>query len=157
MGAGCRRNDQGEFFFLSHAQSPLFLMVDLRKDRELVARLWNGSQSSRVALSVAAAITFHQTRRGDDVPQSWNEYARALDIAAAALSRLVTIYTVNEQGQPVPAAIDVARERFRGGASEVLRGDGTVLAPLDIVRGDLPPALQQMGHTRIEYLAPRNA
>lgn len=130
-------------------------MVDLRKDRTLVAQLWNGCQASRVPLSVAAAVTFHQTCNEADDLLSWNDYAQALDIAAAALSRMVTIYTVDGEGQSVPAAIDLARQRFRGGASEVLRDDGSVLAPLDIVRSELPPVLLQLGRTRIEYFAPR--
>jgi hypothetical protein len=59
-------------------------MVDLRADGTRVAQLWNASQASRVPLSVAAAFTFHQTRRDVEKALSRNEYAVALDIAAAA-------------------------------------------------------------------------
>lgn len=131
------------------------MTVDLRKDRDLVAQLWNGCAADRVPLSVAAAVTFHQTCVGEDRLLSWDEYAHALDIAAAALSRLVTIYTTDGEGETVPAAIDLAHQRFRRGASEVLDEDGTVLAPLDVVRGDLPPALEKMQRVRVDYFAPR--
>jgi hypothetical protein len=130
-------------------------MVDLSEDRTLVARLWNGSQAPRVPLSVAAAVTFHQTRRNGEARLSHAEYASALDIAAAALSRFIPIYTLDGQGAPVAAAVDLARQRFRGGASELLRSDGTVLAPLDVLRNDLPPALAKMDRMLIEYVAPR--
>jgi hypothetical protein len=132
-------------------------MVDLGKDRALIAQLWDGSQASRLPLSLAAAVMFHQTRvdADGDEPLSWIEYARALDIAAAALSRLLTIYTMDGDGEPVPAAIDLSRQRFRGGASELRGEDGSILAPLVIERSDLPPAILRIGRTRIEYLAPR--
>jgi len=127
-------------------------MVDLRADGTRVAQLWNGSQASRVPLSVAAAFTFHQTRRDVEKALSRNEYAVALDIAAAALACLVPIYTPDGR-----AAIDLARHRFSGGATEVLGVDGTVLAPLSVVRGDVLPALMTIGRSGIQYVAPRRA
>lgn len=130
-------------------------MVDLRKDRELVAEIWNGAQESCVPLAVAAAFTFHQTRHGGDELLSPGEYANALDIAAAALSRLAPIYTLDGSGGQVAVAIDLARERFCGGAAAVQCADGAKLAPLAIARSDVIPALVAIERSGIEYLAPR--
>jgi len=129
-------------------------MVDLREDRARVAHLWNGSQGRDVPLALAAAFTFHRTRRGGEERLSPHDYAGALDIAAAALSRLIPIYTLDRRGERVAAAVDLARQRFRGGAAEILRADGTIVAPLDVARGDLPPALTRLERARIDYLAP---
>jgi hypothetical protein len=105
-------------------------------------------------LPAAAALTFRRTCRIGEDRLAGTEYAGALDIAAAALSRLVPIYTLDGGGMPVAVAVDLARQRFQGGAREVLRGDGTVLSPLGVARGDLPRALATIGRLRVEYLAP---
>jgi len=131
-------------------------MVDLRSDRARVAQLWNGGQESRVPLAVAAAFTFHQARRKGVPLLSMNEYAGALDIAAAALACLLPIYTLDGRGQPVQVRIDLARQKFRGGATEVQCADGAILAPLAIVRGDVAAALTTIERSGIEFEAPRH-
>lgn len=130
-------------------------MVDLRKDRAHVAEIWNGTQESLVPLRVAAAFTFHQTRRSGEELLTEDEYANALDIAAAALSRLVAIYTPDARGRQMPLEVNNAGQRFRGGATAVQGADGAMLAPLAIARGDLLPALVAIERSGIEYLAPR--
>lgn len=130
-------------------------MVDLRADGALVARLWNASQASHVPLSVAAAFTFHHTRRSDERALPEEEYAGALNIAAAALASLIPIYMPDRRGELVPVPIDLARQKFGGGASEVHCADGSVVAPLAIARSDVMPALLKIERSGIEYLAPR--
>lgn len=130
-------------------------MVDLRADGARVAQLWNGSRASRVPLCVAAAFTFHQTRRDNVDLLSGNEYAVALDIAAAALACLAAIYTLDRRGEQVPVRVDLARQRFGGGATAVRCADGSILAPLAIVRSDVLPALLKIERSGIEYVAPR--
>lgn len=130
-------------------------MVELRDDCARVARLWNGSQARDVRLALAAAFAFHQMRRDGEERLSPHDYSHALDIAAAALSRLIPIYTLDPYGERVAAAVDLAQHRFRGGGAEMLRVDGTIVAPLDIVRRDLLPALTRLEGARIEYVAPQ--
>lgn len=105
-------------------------------------------------LSVAAAFTFHQTRRNNAKLLSPDEYAGALDIAAAALSCLVRIYTPDARGDQIPVSINLARQRFCGGATRVQSVDGAVLTPLNIFRDDVLPALIAIERSGIEYLAP---
>jgi hypothetical protein len=130
-------------------------MVDLSADRARVAELWNGSLTSHVPLAVAAAFAFHHTRRDNEEVLSNDEYAGALDIAAVALACLAPIYKLDGRGEPVPVSIDLARQRFGAGATEVQCADGSVLAPLAILRSDVLPALLQIERSGIEYVAPR--
>ena len=132
-------------------------MVDLRQDREQVEQTWVASQASWLALSVAAAFTFHRTRRNVADLLTESEYANALDIAAAALSRLIPIYTPDERGVPVPLRISLASQKFCGGGAGVKCADGTVLSPLDIVRRDLLPALVAIERAKIDFVAPKRA
>jgi len=134
---------------------PFFLMVDLRADRERVAQLWDGSWAPRVPLAVAAALTFHETHRGGAALLSPGDYVSALDIAAAALARLAPIYSLDGRGEQVALRIDLARQRFCGGAAGLQCLDGAILEPLAIARGDVLPALRTIGRSAIEYLAPR--
>ena len=134
-------------------------MVDLVADREEVVGLWNGRQAPRVQLSLAAAYVFHQTRRGDEAAFTGNEYAAALDIAAAALSCLIPIYTVNQLGEWIAVHIDLTRQKFRGGATQLLRADGAIVESMSIVRNDARHALAALerGGVEISYVAPRRA
>jgi hypothetical protein len=128
-------------------------MVDLREDCAQVEQTWRGSQESSVPLSVAAAFTFHQTCRSSEGLLFPDDYASALDIAAAALSRLVPVYMPDERGNPIPVSVSLARQRFCGGATRIQCADGTVLTPLTIVRSDVLPALIVIERSGIEYLA----
>jgi hypothetical protein len=130
-------------------------VVDLCLDRALVEETWRNSQADCTPLAVAAAFTFHQTRRTGETLLSPQEYANALDIAAAALSCLLPIHTPDGLGAQVPVSIDLARQRFCGGATRVQCVDGTVLAPLAVIRSDVLPALIAIERSMIEYLAPR--
>jgi len=130
-------------------------MVDLRKDSAEIAELWCASQDLRVPLSMAAAFTFHRTRRNDEKLLSPDEYASALDIAAAALACLIPIYTLNAGGEQTRLPINLARQRFCGGATRVQCADGAVITPLAIVRSQVLPALIAIERSGIEYLAPR--
>jgi hypothetical protein len=129
-------------------------VVDLRREREQVEGIWIRSQASWVPLSVAAAFAFHQTRRNVANLIFPEEYANALDIAAAALSRLIPIYTPDGRGVPVPVPVNLASQKFCGGATKVRCADGTVFSPLDIVRMDLLPALVAIERAKIDYIAP---
>jgi len=130
-------------------------MVDLREDCARVAQLWNNDHASRVPLSVAAAFTFHHTRRNGEQALFPDEYAVALDIAAAALACLVPIYRLDCRGEPVPLCVDFARQRFGAGGAEVHCTDGSKLAPLAVVRRDVLPAVLKIERMGVEYVAPR--
>jgi len=130
-------------------------VVDLRKDCAQVEQIWGNSQEFCVPLCVAAAFTFHQTRRDREKLLSPNEYANALDIAAAALSCLVPIYTPDGRGEQIPLSVNLARQRFRGGATKVQCDDGAIFTPLTIVRGDVLPALIAIERSGIDYVAPQ--
>ncbi len=129
-------------------------MVDLRQDCVQIEQIWIRSRDSWMPLSLAAAFTFHQTRRDGAHLLFPEEYANALDIAAAALSRLIPIYMPDERGVPVAVPINLASQKFCAAATKVQCADGTVLSPLDIVRQDLIPAIVAVERAKIDYVAP---
>jgi len=129
-------------------------VIDLRRDCERIEQAWAGSRTSWLPLSMAAAFTFHQTRRDVANLLTQDEYASALDIAAAALSRIIPIYTPDGRGVPVPVAANLASQKFCGGATRLQCADGPVVAPLSVVRIDVLPALVAIDRSRIDYVAP---
>lgn len=58
-------------------------------------------------------------------------------------------------GDQVPASIDLARQRFREGATRVQCAEASVLAPLAVIRSDALPALIAIERSSIEYVARR--
>lgn len=135
----------------------LISAVDLVADREEVVGLWNASQTQYVPLSLAAAFIFHHTRRGDETALTGNEYAAALDIAATVLSCLVPVYALNEQGERIAVPVNLSRQRFRNGATQLLRADGTIVASMSIVRSDVLHAILTIERDEVDisYQAPR--
>jgi hypothetical protein len=130
-------------------------VVDLRHDRDLIEETWAGTLTPWLPLCVAAAFTFHQTRRNVANLLTQNEYENALDIAAAALSCVASIYTPDQRGAPVPVPVNLARQKFCGGAARLQCSDGPIIAPLNIVRGDVLSALVAIERSEIDYVAPK--
>lgn len=126
-------------------------MVDLRLEHERVMRQWRESLGAYSPLSVAAAIAFHETCRNEGQALSPEDYAGALDIAAAALCRLIPIYTRDALERPVPVPVDITRQRFCEGATKLRGADGAVLTPLTVARRDLQPAIRTIARARIEF------
>jgi hypothetical protein len=75
-------------------------------------------------------------------------------ISADIFTRL-PIHTPDGRGAQVPVSINLARQRFCEGATRVQCVDGTVLAPLAVIRSDVLPALVAIERSTIEYVAPR--
>jgi hypothetical protein len=98
--------------------------------------------STYVPLAVAAAITFHQAHGNTKAIVSLQDYEDALGIAAAALSRLVTIYTLTDPRENrIAVTVDLVKQRFARGATELRARDGTVVRELSIQRSDLDSAI----------------
>ncbi|HET9735982.1 MAG TPA: hypothetical protein VFP62_11985 [Burkholderiales bacterium] len=51
--------------------------------------------------------------------------------------------------------MNLARQRFCGGATRIQCLDGAVFAPLTIVRSDVPPVLPAIQRAQIDYVAPQ--
>jgi hypothetical protein len=98
-------------------------------------------------LPVAAAITFHQVHRNATAIVSRRDYDAALSIAAAALSRLVSIYTLRDPREGrVVVAVDLATARFALGATQ-LRGSKETIGELWVARGEMVSALSLIRRT----------
>lgn len=145
-GSRPRPTGRGRFFCSARA---------LYEDRALAVQIWDGMDGERVPLRAAAAFVYHYTRRAGEEARTPAEYASALDIAGAALSRLAPVYTPDAGGRRVAVAVNLARQRFFGGAAALRGDDGSILAPIEMVRGDVVPALRAIERAGIAYVPPR--
>jgi hypothetical protein len=114
---------------------------------------WRIAQESFVALSVAAAMAFHEAQgRSTAAVGSAEEHDDALNLAASALSRLLTIYVVDElKHERVATKLDVLNGKFLRGATEFRRSNGVVVTAMTVKRGDLGSALSLIRRVGIPF------
>jgi hypothetical protein len=95
--------------------------------------LWRGCQVPYMPLAVAAAAAFHQAHGSTRAIVSRDDYEDALNIAAAALSRLLTIYRLRDAREGrVPVKIDLATQRFARGATRLRGPQGEGIGELSV-------------------------
>jgi hypothetical protein len=117
-------------------------MVSLDIERARTDDLLRPIGSTYVPLAVAAALTFHQAHGSTKAIVSRQDYEDALGIAAAALSRLIPIYTLKDPREGrVVITVDLLKQRFERGATELRARDGTAVQELSIQRSDLESAI----------------
>jgi len=116
--------------------------VDLASERERIDAVWRNMSQTHVSLPLAAALAFHQVRGGQPALVNRQDYDDALNLAAAALSRLVTVYVTEDSGQGrVPIAVDLGTHSFNRGATELRAKDGSTRRDLSLQRGELLSAI----------------
>jgi hypothetical protein len=115
------------------------------------AELQQRGEDMYLPLAVAAAITFHQVHRSTNAIVTRQDYNDALSIAAAALSRLVPIYTLRDPrlGR-IPVKIDLTKAQFARGATR-LRGSDETFDELSVARRDLVAALSLIKRTGLPF------
>jgi len=102
-------------------------------------------------LPVAAAIAFHQAHRNAEAVVSRSDYDDALSIAAAALSRLISIYTLRDPREGrVAVAVDLTKARFALGATQ-LRSSEETIGELWVSRRELVSALSLLVRTGLAF------
>ena len=115
--------------------------VRLEAEAERATALLQSAHDYYVPLPVAAAIAFHQAHGSSKAIVSRDDYDDALNLAGAALSRLVTIYVLHDARQGrVPLTIDLTSSRFARGATELHLAAASV-SELSVSRHDLLAAL----------------
>ncbi len=119
-----------------------------RADRE-----WRIGQESFVALSAAAAIVFHEAQgRSTKAIVSPQDHDDALNIAASALSRLLTVYVMDDSARTRSGVkLDLLGGKFARGATEFRRADGSVVTAMMVKRGDLTSALSLIKRVGIPF------
>jgi hypothetical protein len=102
-------------------------------------------------LPVAAAITFHQVHGNTKAIVSRQDYDDALNIAAAALSRLIAIYVLRDlrEGR-VALPVDLTRSHFARGATQ-LRSANETIGELWVARRELVSALSLIKRTGLPF------
>ena len=127
--------------------------VDLQAERARTADLLKTAQKTYVPLPVAAAITFHQAHRSTKATITRRDYEDALNIAAAALSRLIPVYQLKDvQEGRVPVSIDLTRQRFTRGATEMQARGEPVARNLSVRYSELVSAVSLIKRTGLPFL-----
>jgi hypothetical protein len=125
--------------------------IHLEVEAELANALLQRAEDHYLPLSVAAAITFHQAHGNTRAIVSLSDYQDALSIAAAALSRLITIYTLRDPRQGrVAIAVDLTKAQFTRGATQ-LRSKEETIGELWVARRELVSALSLIKRTGLPF------
>lgn len=126
--------------------------LSLEVERLRAEDLLHTAPGRDVPLAVAAAMTFHQAHRSTRAIVTRADYDDALNMAAAALSRLIPVYVLRDpkEGRK-PLAFDLGTQRFSRGATELHGKDGSVVGDLTVRRTDLVPALSLIRRAGIPF------
>ena len=114
--------------------------LSLEVERLRTESYWR-TLSEYMAMSVAAAVTFHQVHGNTNAIITRADYDDALNIAASALSRLITVYTSGTREGRVPVTVDITRQRFGRGATQLQSPDGSIVDELSVRRSEMVSAL----------------
>jgi hypothetical protein len=126
--------------------------VDLEAEQARVHEVLRDLQGRHVPLSVAAAVVFHEAHGGAKAVIRRADYDDALNMAAAALSRLVR---VRRATGPIESdeemAVDLTQQRFARGATELRGPNHAVLRGLLVRRAELHSALSVIRRAGITF------
>jgi formylmethanofuran:tetrahydromethanopterin formyltransferase len=124
------------------APRPGEALVSLDLERARIEQELQHTPDGRVPLPVAAAGAMHLVCRNTHDLIARSAYDDALNIAAVAISRLVPVFALTDPRQVEEVlSINVNRERFANGATELRRMDGRKITRLFIRRSDMLSAL----------------
>ena len=116
--------------------------LDYEAQRARLEEFWRGAgRDAFVPLCVAAAVTVRV--HGDPQPVfTQRDYSEALNIAATALSRLVPVYTsIDSRHARAALVLDLAKQAFVHGATQLRSEDGTTISDLSVRRSDVVRAV----------------
>lgn len=130
-------------------------LVDLQRCRVQAREAWRSSADSHVPLPLAAALAFHAAQEGANALLPARDYDVALNVAAAALSRLVAVCAIGENSKlQAVIDIDLGSGRFRDGGALYERRLGPRITSLVVARAQLEPALEFIRTAGLPFLIP---
>jgi len=116
--------------------------VDLDAELRRINGMWQELDLSCIPLAFASAMAFHQVYGSGRGVVSRRDYDDALNLTAVALSRLIAVYTTSDPiAGRVPVQIDLRKQHFACGATELRSADGSVVRELSLNRGELLSAV----------------
>jgi hypothetical protein len=126
--------------------------LHLEAERLNMEELWRSHQAAQVPLAVAAAITFHQVHGNTKAIVTRADYDDALNIAAAAISRLIPIYSLSDpRAGRVQLAVDLTKARFQRGATELYTPGGQAVRDMTVRRAEFASALSLIKRTGLAF------
>jgi hypothetical protein len=128
-------------------EDPVRLEVEAERNNELLTR----TADYYLPLCVASAVAFHQAHGNTKAIVSRQDYDDALNIAAAALSRLLTVYVLRDPRAGREAlVVDLTRSHFAHGGTELKSLEETV-GELSVARRELVSALSLIKRTGLAF------
>jgi hypothetical protein len=105
-----------------------------------------------------AQLAAHSVNKCLIAPSTWTRNRRgpkkgcALNMAAAALSRLAPVFRVEDPRHGrAKVAVNLATDRFARGATELRRGQGGALRDLSVRHGDLQSAVMLVKQAGLSF------
>jgi len=130
------------------APQPDEALVSLDLERARIEQELQHTPDGRVPLPVAAAGAMHLVCRNTHDIIARSDYDNALNLAAIAIARLVPVFAAADPPRIEEVhSIDITRERFANGATELRRTDGRKLTRLFIRRSDMLSAMSLIRRT----------
>ena len=134
------------------ASTPREALVSLDLERARVEQILQGARGRRVPLAIAASSAIHIVSRNAHDMIARGSYDDALDIAAVAIARLIPVFALAHPCEGEKAlAIDVTREHFANGATELRCSDGQTITALFIRHSDMLSALSLIQRTGLLF------
>jgi hypothetical protein len=131
--------------------SPNEPVISLGMECARVEDLLREAPGEHVDLAIAAACVFHQVYYGPRISLPRRDYDVALNIAAAALSRLLTVYTL-EPGTGLVALSPSLAGLFARGATEMRCQNGRRIGELSVQRREMLSAASVIRGTGLDLL-----
>jgi len=125
-------------------------VVSLVPERARVDELLDEARGEYVDLAIAAASLFHHVYRSPQDALPRRDYEVALNIAAAALSRLLIVYTLENPDAERVAISRGQLGRFASGATEMNCQDGRRIERLSVRRSEMLSAISFIGRAGLD-------
>ena len=142
--------EAGRLVLVPEAESHL---LSLEVERLRTENLLRAIDEHDVPIAVAAATAFHQIHPTTRTIVNRNDYDEALNIAASAISRLVTVYTIGTVTRKrVEIPVDLTTRAFARGATQLRSMDGSgVIEKLFVRRSDLLFAVSALKRAGVAF------
>ena len=125
--------------------------VSVEVERLRVEQAWRSASDGYIPMPMAAAMTFHKVHCATGAVISRRDYDEALNIAAAAVSRLIPLYGLSDRGERKQVPINLGTQRFTHGAGCIRSADGAEFRDISVKRSDLVTAMSFIARTGLPY------
>jgi hypothetical protein len=131
----------------------------LDAERLAVEATWRATQTVYVPLALAASFALFKLAGREPLDSAARSFERvsALNLVAAALASLITLYALEGGHDPAAVPFNPVSQRFEGGAKALRRSDGILTTDLLVRRADVLAAIPALERARLPFIFPLRA